>query len=102
MKIILVLLTFIPFLSFSQITVSNRIDNEKRSFPIVSKTDIAVILYDSLENVLVKKAAAFLAGDIEAVSGKRPAVSNKSILQGSYPIIVATVGNNRLIDRLVT
>lgn len=102
MRIILVLLTFIPFLSFSQITVSNRIDNEKRSFPIVSKTDIAVILYDSLENVLVKKAAAFLAGDIEAVSGKRPAVSNKSSLQGNYPIIVATVGNNRLIDRLVT
>ncbi len=101
MRIILILLAFLPYLSFSQITLSNRIDRDKSSFPIVSKTDVAVILYDTSENVLVKKAVAFLAGDIEAVSGKRPAVSTKSSLQGNYPIIVATVGNNKLIDILV-
>lgn len=91
-----------PFFSFSQITISNRAGKGEKLFPIVSKTDVAVVLYDNSENILVKKAAAFLADDIEAVSGKRPAVSTKSDVKGSYPIIIGTVGNNKLIDKLVS
>lgn len=101
MRIFLILLVCIPSLSFSQLRVSNSIDKQISSFPIVSKTGPATILYDGSENVLVKKVATFLADDIEAISGKRPAVSTTASLQGTNPIIVGTVGNNTLIDKLV-
>lgn len=101
MKVFPILLLFIPCLAFTQITVRNSVDKKSSSYPIVSKTDVATILYDTSENVLIKKSVDFLAGDIESISGKRPVVSTGNTTPGKYPIIVATVGNNNLIAELV-
>lgn len=101
MRKYLILLTLLPHLSFSQISISNRIENQNNYFSVVSKTAVATILYDTSENLLVKKSAEFLASDIEKVSGKKPKITYSDHSLGSNTIIVATIGNNRLIDKLI-
>jgi hypothetical protein len=102
MKYFLMLLALIPHLSQSQVRVSDKIKNKNQHFSIVDKTSAATILYDASEVALVKKSAEFLAGDIEKVTGRKPEVlSGNNSLRGNL-IIVATVGKNALIDRLIS
>lgn len=102
MRKIIILLLLGPFLSFSQITISNKINNSNSYFSIVDKSSSSTIFYTSSENVLIKKSAEFLASDIEKVTGKRPDISTSNKLQKQEnSIIVATVGNNPLINQLV-
>jgi hypothetical protein len=49
----------------------------------------------------VKKSANFLSDDIERVSGEKPMVSTVDNIQGNNIIIVATVGKNQLVNKLV-
>ena len=100
MKKIIILLVVFPYFSFAQITISNTIDKKNTNFSIVGKRDVATVFYDSSENILVKKTADFFAADIEKVSGKRPVVSSAGNLQGNNIIIIGTVGNNSLINKL--
>jgi hypothetical protein len=96
----LVLILF-PTVCFAQVVVSSR-GNVKAQFPINSKSTSTPIFYDTLENTLVKKAANFLAEDIDKVSGNKPQVIVSSSLLQSTMIIVGTVGNNKLINELVS
>ncbi|MFD3002355.1 glycosyl hydrolase 115 family protein [Pontibacter toksunensis] len=101
MRNFLILLMLMPYVSFSQIRVSNKSENQNKYFTIVNETASATILYDTLDNVLVKRSAEFLASDIEKVSGKRPNIAySDNSLKGNI-IIVATIGNNRLVDKLI-
>ncbi len=102
MKFILIALALFPLLSFSQITISGKIEKKSNYFSIVDKTLPALIIYDDSENILVKKSSVFLADDIEKVTGKRPVVSSidKNVKEENV-IIIGTVGNNALINQLV-
>jgi hypothetical protein len=101
MKKNLLLLLLLPYLSFSQINVSYKIDKRTDYYTIISKTKATAIVYDSSENILIQKSANFLSDDIERVSGKRPVVSTPDDFQGDNIIIVATLGKNPLINKLV-
>lgn len=102
MKYFLMLLILAPRLSQSQIKVSDKTGNKNHHFSIVDQTSVATILYDASDVALVKRSAELLAGDIEKVTGRKPEVlSGNSSLRGNL-IIVATVGKNALIDRLIT
>lgn len=100
MKRFLALLVLLPYLSHSQININFSINKKNDLFTIASKTEVASILYDTSENTLVKKAANFLADDIEKVSGKRPLVLSTVSLNSNI-IIVATIDKNPLINKLV-
>src|SRR5690606_1987076 len=54
------------------------------------------------ENILVKKSTEFLASDIEKVTGKKPVISTSGKLEKENTIIIGTVGNNPVINQLVT
>ncbi len=97
----LILLILLPHLSLTQINVIHKIDKRTNYFTIASKTENACIVYDTSESMLVKKSAHFLSDDIERVTGKRPAVKTMENFQSSYIIIVATVGKNSLINKLL-
>ncbi|MBX2963848.1 MAG: glycosyl hydrolase 115 family protein [Cyclobacteriaceae bacterium] len=94
------LLVLLPYIAFSQLSITDKIERGKRYFPIKDGASAATICYDTSENILVGKSAVFLADDIERVSGKRPDLSTGSLLSDNM-IIVGTVGNNRLIDKLI-
>ena len=98
----LILFLLLPCITFSQITISNK--NEKGSdyFPIVNKASTVTLLYSNSENILVKKSTEFLASDIEKVTGKKPVISTSGKLEKENTIIIGTVGNNPVINQLVT
>ena len=101
MKGFFLLLALLPQLSFSQINVKYNTDKGKNYFKLTSKTETATIAYDASENVLVHKSARFLSDDIERITGKRPVVTTAENVQANCIIIVATVGKNAMIDKLV-
>lgn len=74
MRNFLILLVLLPILSHAQIQVSSQIKNEKQHFAIVKGAATANILYDASDDILIQKSAAFLAGDIEKVTGKKPSI----------------------------
>ena len=90
-----------PAFCFSQLIITNSGD-AKTQFPINIKSSSTTVFYDTLENILIKKAANFLAEDIDKVSGKKPQVLASSSPLQSTIIIVGTVGNNKLINQLVS
>lgn len=101
MKFVILFFLLAPGLAFSQIEVSNKVEKESVYFPIANKAFSASIVYAGSENVLIKKSAEFLAGDIEKVTGKKPTVAATEKATQDNIIIVATVGNNVLINRLI-
>ncbi|HKK80977.1 MAG TPA: glycosyl hydrolase 115 family protein, partial [Prolixibacteraceae bacterium] len=102
MKRMLVFLLLLPCFSFAQFTVTDGARSGGDDFfPIVTSKTEAAIYYAQNENVLIGKSAGFLAGDIEMVSGKRPEVFNTNDDLAENIIIIATLGKNDLINRLV-
>ncbi len=101
MKKYIFIALLLPQMAFPQIHVQNTWDRKGDYFTIVSKSSIVHIVYDGSENILVRKSAEFLSGDIERISGKKPVVTTIDSINGSNIIIIATAGKNRLIDKLV-
>lgn len=97
----MLILALWPYITFSQIIISKKPENPRKFFPIVTTSNVASIYYDDAENVLIKKSADFLAGDIEKVSGRKPVVNTTDKKLGNNIILVGTVGNNPLIEKLV-
>lgn len=94
-------MVLLPNLSYAQINVNFKTDKKTGYYTIISKNEAVHIVYDTSENILVKKSAEFLSDDIEKVSRKRPIVSTMDDFIGSNIIIVATAGKNPLINKLV-
>jgi hypothetical protein len=90
----------LPFFGFAQVVIKNA-GSETSQFPITGKAGSAAIVYDASENVLVAKAANFLAEDIERVSGRKPALRPDGSIGAAPLIIVGTVGHNKLLAELV-
>jgi len=96
----LTFLVFVPIYSFSQINVFDSAKNINKYFSISGKHRTTSIVFDSSENILIKKSADFLSADIEKVTGKKTAVIN-DLNQVNNLIIVGTAGNSKLINQLV-
>lgn len=83
----------------AQSFVSDR--KETGAFPIVSNGTATTIYIDEQDHWLVQKAASFLQGDIEMVSGSKPAIAS-SLPSGNNVIIIGSLDKSNLIKRLVS
>ena len=71
-------------------------------FPIMAGAAASTIVYDAeKDHAVVGVAAEALAGDIFAVTGRKPETAT-SLAAGQYPIILGTIGQSALIDQLVS
>src|SRR5690606_38537861 len=100
MKYYLIIFLLIPPFLYSQINISTS-KNETKNFPLVSNSGETTIFYNPSENILVKKSAEFLAEDIKKITDRKPTISEAQETTDSNMIILATVGNNSLINELV-
>ncbi len=98
----LFVLICLPCISYAQVKVIHSTEHPKGTFPVVMNGQSATIHYDNKENTLIKKSAEFLAGDIEKITGVKPGISTTGKPGREDVIIVATVGNNPLIEQLTT
>lgn len=67
---------------------------------IVSRETTGVVIVDTNDFPVVRLAANFFADDVQRVTGHRPTVTNT--VTGRQGIIVGTLGQSTLIDRLVS
>lgn len=101
MRHLLVIFLLFSCFSHSQIEVTNQVENKKQYFSIVEGTTTASILYDPSDYKLIQKSASFLADDIEKVTSKKPEVLTSINQANGNLIIIGTIGNSPLIDRLI-
>lgn len=94
---ILLLLMSVANMLAQGISVSET--SSESAFPLVHN-EAAPIVYDENEAEVVLTIAATVAGDIEAVTGKKPSLST-SLISGTMPVIAGTVGESALINQLV-
>jgi hypothetical protein len=70
------------------------------AFPLAADGRVAALFVDGADYAGVLRAAGSLQGDIERVTGKRPALE-RSAPKGRDVVIVGTLGKSPLIDSLV-
>jgi hypothetical protein len=90
----------LPLLSIAQLQVSSTREN-KQQFPLVSENSTATILYDASDEVLIHRAASFLASDIEKVTGKKPESTTSGTSLNENVVIIGTIGQSEFIDGLI-
>ena len=71
------------------------------SFPLVAKGKAAPIVVSASDHAGVVRVVDDLQADVERVTGVRPAVARDTVPPGSQPVLVGTIGDSPLIDRLV-
>ena len=81
----------------SEVTISTTASEGSIAL-VVDGTMAPIVVADDDADV-VKTTALCLAGDIEAVTGKRPEVM-ATLTVGSAPVIAGTLGQSSLIDQL--
>lgn len=74
---------------------------QKNAFPIVDKNGVSPILTDDAEDEVIRLIATELAGDIELITGSRPALINNPQPATRLAIIAGTVGRSKYIDAMV-
>ena len=87
-----------PSLGLAETLVSSKPINH--AFPLVSEDQTAGLWCDSLDYKGVLRAICDLQTDIERVTGKRPQVFRKDVVE-AYPVIIGTLGKSTVIDALV-
>jgi len=98
--ILLVVAIFSVSFAFAQVSLSNT-GNRTNEIELIGSASVASIYYDQQDAAVVQKAASFLASDIELVTGKKPQVSTLQKKMASNSVIIGTLGQNELIDKLV-
>lgn len=101
MRYLLIGLFCLPSLLIGQIRVSTNADNASDLFAVVDGSTVTEILYDPNDEVLIEKAATFLAGDIEKVTGKKPLLVTSGDQLSQKPVIVGSIGHSSFIDDLI-
>ncbi|APZ45930.1 hypothetical protein BW723_06315 [Polaribacter reichenbachii] len=76
-------------------------NNNTSSFSIVDNKNTSTIYYDKSDFEVVKIASKLLSEDIERVTNIKPIVST-SLPKANNVIIIGTLGNNKLIDELIS
>ncbi|MGZ3845249.1 MAG: glycosyl hydrolase 115 family protein [Flavisolibacter sp.] len=74
---------------------------EAGAFAIASP-EVASIYFDAGDDWLVNKAATLLQGDIERVTGRKPAIVNNLASAGKNVIILGTLSGSPTLKRLVS
>lgn len=70
------------------------------NLPLVRQNKAAPIIFSPDDHKVVRIAASDLAADIERVTGKRPAIIRDNGQQIDIAVIVGTLGQSSLIDRI--
>ncbi len=83
----------------AQVTVSDK-GKGAGIFQLVRDNGAVAVYYDPQDAEVVKVATGLFAGDVEAVTGKRPAVGTTDCRPERTCVIVGTVGKNAWIDRM--
>lgn len=73
-----------------------------QGFPIVSEGSAATLYVSPKESEIVRKVAQLFTDDIRRVTGVETAPCVSADAKGRNVIIVATIGNNKLVDKLIT
>lgn len=103
----LLLLLLLPVPLLAQPGVSGPADDPSAFFTLAGQGSAAGIYFDRSEEALVGKAAAFLAADVEKVTGILPRVVEISDFRDKRTdpqermVLVGTLGNNSLIEKLI-
>ncbi len=96
--LVIIFLTLHQFL-FSQNFVIER--NEAGAFPVVTASQTTLIYVDENDDWLVHKAALLLQNDIEMVTGKKPEIISTVPSSIKNIIIIGTINQSSLIQKLV-
>lgn len=74
----------------------------KGSFTLAADGKAAIVIVDNDDAEVVKVAAEMFCDDIEMVSGAKPVLSvATTVVDGSRPVLVGTIGRSLWIDRFV-
>ncbi len=95
----LALILAVAFFQIAALRAADGISISHKSLPEAFPIADAAIAVDEVDHIVVTKVAAMLAGDIEAVTGSRPAITGA--ISGKNVIVIGTVGRSKLIDALV-
>lgn len=95
-----ILLLLLTNAAFAQLSVSNTKQNTQQ-FPLASNDMVSGIYVDATENILVHKAAQFLASDMQMVTGKKPDVNEGLANPGENVVIIGTTDSSKIITDLV-
>ncbi len=74
--------------------------NEVGNFPVVSG-NVTPIYTDTNDNWLVQKTVSLLQGDIEKISGKKPAIIHAISSSEKNIIIIGTIAQSTLVKQLI-
>ncbi|WP_165953080.1 glycosyl hydrolase 115 family protein [Pedobacter changchengzhani] len=99
LSLLLVAFSFTAFAQVNNSVVSYT--NSSSSFPLVSNQKAATIFYDNKDALVVAKVARFLQHDIMEVTSLMPAVKDQTQKLTQYPVIIGTIGQSVLIDKLI-
>lgn len=91
----------LPMVLFAQIPVVKQ-PGSKGSFPLASKNNLASIYVDANDFEVVKKSANFFASDVERVTGQIPELISSATELKDYVVIIGTIGNSEILNKLVT
>ncbi len=77
-------------------------ENTGNSFPIVTSTGKASVVYDGNDADVVSTVCGMFVSDVKAVTGQTLQLKHVVGTTGSSPIIVGTIGKSRFVDSLVS
>ena len=93
-------ISLFPLLNFAQDNYVTKQASEGR-FTLVDQSFLPSLFIDSNDFQGVKFVAKDLSEDIERVTGKLPAIDSSGTVKGKTAVIIGTLGNSKLIDKLV-
>ncbi|SFB90554.1 Glycosyl hydrolase family 115 [Parapedobacter composti] len=85
----------------AQVFLSDAGTNHRNRFPLVDVREATAIYYDTADFTAVKTSARLFAEDVERVSGMSVAVGPVTGKMAKNMVLVGSLGQNGLIDRLV-
>ncbi len=95
----LVLLLVFSIYSNAQSIVRN--EKSSGSFPVVTSTSSAKIIYDAGDDLLVQKVAQLFQGDVEKVTGKKLHIDT-TVKAAVTAILIGNIQHSRLLQHLIS
>jgi len=85
--------------SLAQVHVSDKAS--AHAFPIAANGECAPIYVSPKENLMMQKVAGMFANDVKLVTGMQTTTVVKSDVKGERVIVLATIGKNKWVDKLI-
>lgn len=101
-KLVLTAAIFFSLTSSTKAQVSLSADKTGDNvFPLAGTSALAAVYYDPADELVVEKAAGLFADDVYQVTGKKIETVSSFPQSSENVVIAGTIGQNKLIDRLV-